>query len=106
MIPGFIDLHIHCDTEVEVVPTPTESLRRASPLHGSCRVGCSSSSVISKTWLTPSAGSKASSTTRCPLLRDAVNWNGVFSASTSLGTLPLGPNLVGMVRHSTIRSNA
>jgi N-acyl-D-aspartate/D-glutamate deacylase len=27
------------------------------------------------------------------------------SASTSLGTLPLGPNLVGVVGHSTIRSN-
>jgi hypothetical protein len=59
-----------------VAPTLTESLRRASPRHGSCRAGCSSASVIPKTWLTPSAGSKASSTTRCPLLRDVVDWKG------------------------------
>lgn len=104
--PGFIDLHTHYDAELEVHPELSESLRHGitTALIGSCGL----SLVV--------GDPEDMADTFCrvegiphdmvlPLLEEVVDWKTPGEYVEHLQSLPLGPNLVGMVGHSTIRSH-
>lgn len=104
--PGFIDIHTHYDAEVEVHPQLSESLRHGvtTALIGSCGL----SFVV--------GGPEDLADTFCrvegiprdtvlPVLEQVVDWTTPAGYVDHLSSLPLGPNLVGMVGHSTVRSH-
>ena len=104
--PGFIDIHTHYDAELEAHPALTESLRHGvtTALIGSCGL----SLVV--------GDPEDMADTFCrvegiphdvvlPLLRDVVDWNTPAEYVDHLRSLPLGPNIVAMIGHSTVRSS-
>jgi N-acyl-D-aspartate/D-glutamate deacylase len=105
--PGFLDIHTHYDAELELAPGLTESLR-----HGVTTV------LIGSCGLSMVAGDPEDMADMfcrvegiphdmvLPLLRDVVDWKSPAGYVEHLGTLPLGPNLVGMAGHSTLRAHA
>ncbi len=104
--PGFIDLHTHYDAELELHPALSESLRHGvtTALIGSCGL----SLVV--------GDPEDMADTFCrvegiphdlvlPLLQDVVDWKTPAEYVDHLRSLPLGPNIVGMIGHSTVRSH-
>ena len=104
--PGFIDIHTHYDAELEVAPELSESLRHGvtTALIGSCGL----SLVVGDPEDLADTFCRVEGIPRdmvLPLLRDVVDWKGPAGYVDHLRSLPLGPNLVGMVGHSTIRAH-
>ncbi|MEZ5381139.1 MAG: amidohydrolase family protein [Microthrixaceae bacterium] len=104
--PGFIDLHTHYDAELEVTPALSESLRHGvtTALIGSCGLSLvvgepdDLADTFCRVEGIPHSVVK-------PLLEEIVDWKGPADYVAHLSSLPLGPNVVGMVGHSTIRSH-
>ena len=105
--PGFVDLHTHYDAEVEMAPGLTESLRHGvtTTLIGSCGL----SMVVGEPEDMADMFCRVEGIPRdtvLPLLRDIVDWKDPSGYAEHLRSLPLGPNLVSMAGHSTIRAHA
>jgi N-acyl-D-aspartate/D-glutamate deacylase len=105
--PGFIDLHTHYDAEVEVRPELSESLRHGvtTALIGSCGL----SMVVGEPEDMADMFCRVEGIPHelvLPLLEDVVDWKGPADYVDHLASLPLGPNLVGMAGHSTLRAHA
>ncbi len=104
--PGFIDLHTHYDAELEAQPELSESLR-----HGvtTCLIGsCGLSLVMGEPADMADMFCRVEGIPRdmvLPLLEDRVDWTSPSGYVDHLSSLPLGPNLVNMVGHSTIRAH-
>lgn len=104
--PGFIDLHTHYDAEVEVNPGLSESLRHGvtTALIGSCGL----SLVVGEPEDMADTFCRVEGIPRdmvLPLLEDIVDWKTPADYVEHLESLPLGPNLIGMIGHSTVRSH-
>lgn len=104
--PGFIDIHTHYDAELEVHPQLSESLRHGvtTALIGSCGL----SLVVGDPEDLADTFCRVEGIPRdivLPLLREVVDWSSPAEYVEHLRGLPLGPNLVGLVGHSTIRAH-
>jgi len=104
--PGFVDLHTHYDAELEVAPALAESVRHGvtTALIGSCGL----SMVVGDPEDLADTFCRVEGIPHdivLPLLRDVVDWKGPSGYVDHLRSLPLGPNIVGMAGHSTIRSH-
>ncbi|MEQ8840219.1 MAG: amidohydrolase family protein [Acidimicrobiales bacterium] len=106
VMPGFIDLHTHYDAEVEVDPSLSESLRHGvtTVLIGSCGL----SLVVGEPEDMADTFCRVEGIPRdtvLPLLEEIVDWTNPAEYVEHLGSLALGPNLIGMLGHSTARSS-
>jgi len=104
--PGFIDLHTHYDAELEVHPALTESVRHGvtTALIGSCGL----SMVVGDPEDLADTFCRVEGIPHdlvLPLLRDIVDWKSPGEYVEHLRSLPLGPNIVGMAGHSTMRAH-
>jgi len=104
--PGFIDIHTHYDAELEIHPQLSESLRHGvtTALIGSCGL----SFVVGEPEDLADTFCRVEGIPRetvLPVLEDVVDWTTPGGYVEHLRSLPLGPNVVGMVGHSTIRSH-
>jgi N-acyl-D-aspartate/D-glutamate deacylase len=104
--PGFIDLHTHYDAELEVEPGLTESLRHGvtTALIGSCGL----SMVAGEPEDMADMFCRVEGIPRdmvLPILEDIVDWKSPAGYADHLAALPLGPNLISMAGHSTIRAH-
>ena len=104
--PGFVDLHTHYDAELEVAPALSESLRHGvtTALVGSCGL----SMVVGDPEDLADMFCRVEGIPRdtvLPLLQDIVDWKGPTGYVEHLERLPLGPNVVGMAGHSTLRAH-
>lgn len=104
--PGFIDLHTHYDAELEVQPALTESLRHGvtTALIGSCGL----SMVVGEPEDMADMFCRVEGIPRdtvLPLLEEIVDWKSPGEYVEHLRGLPLGPNLVAMAGHSTLRAH-
>lgn len=104
--PGFIDLHTHYDAELEVDPSLSESLRHGvtTALIGSCGL----SLVVGDPEDLADTFCRVEGIPRdmvLPLLQEIVDWKTPGEYVDHLRALPLGPNLIGMIGHSTVRSH-
>jgi len=104
--PGFIDLHTHYDAELEVHPALSESVRHGvtTALIGSCGL----SMVVGDPEDMADMFCRVEGIPRdtvLPLLNDIVDWKSPAGYVEHLGSLPLGPNLIAMAGHSTLRSH-
>ena len=104
--PGFIDLHTHYDAELEVHPQLSESLRHGvtTTLIGSCGL----SLVVGEPEDMADTFCRVEGIPRdtvLPLLEDIVDWKTPGEYVDHLRSRPLGPNVIGMVGHSTVRSH-
>lgn len=104
--PGFIDVHTHYDAELEIAPELSESVRHGvtTALIGSCGL----SLVVGEPEDLADTFCRVEGIPRdmvLPLLQDVVDWKSPAEYVDHLRSLPLGPNLVGMVGHSTIRAH-
>ena len=105
--PGFIDIHTHYDAELEMAPALTESLRHGvtTALIGSCGL----SLVVGEPEDMADMFCRVEGIPRdvvLPMLDEVVDWKDPTGYVEHLSGLPLGPNLVGMAGHSTIRAHA
>ncbi|MFZ4584337.1 MAG: N-acyl-D-amino-acid deacylase family protein [Acidimicrobiia bacterium] len=105
--PGFVDIHTHYDAELEVAPDLSESVRHGvtTALIGSCGL----SLVVGDPEDMADMFCRVEGIPRdfvLPLLRDVVDWKSPGEYVEHLESLPLGPNLVGMAGHSTLRAEA
>jgi len=105
--PGFIDIHTHYDAELEMAPALTESLRHGvtTALIGSCGL----SLVVGEPEDMADMFCRVEGIPRSvvlPMLEEIVDWKDPGGYVEHLSGLPLGPNLVGMAGHSTIRAHA
>ena len=103
--PGFLDIHTHYDAELEVAPGLTESLRHGvtTVLIGSCGL----SMVTGDPEDLADMFCRVEGIPRdvvLPLLRDVVDWDGPAGYAEHLAGLPMGPNVVAMAGHSTVRA--
>jgi N-acyl-D-aspartate/D-glutamate deacylase len=103
--PGFVDIHTHYDAELEAHPALTESLRHdvTTALIGSCGL----SLVVGDPEDLADTFCRVEGIPHdlvLPLLRDVVDWKTPGEYADHLRSLPLGPNLVSMIGHSTVRS--
>lgn len=107
VMPGFVDLHTHYDAEVELLPGLTESLR-----HGVTTVAlgsCSLSLAVGTPVNLADMFCRVEAIPRkivLPLLEAKKSWDGPASYFEHLDRLPLGPNVVSFLGHSTIRMEA
>lgn len=104
--PGFIDLHTHYDAELEVQPALAESLRHGvtTALIGSCGL----SMVVGDPEDMADMFCRVEGIPRdtvLPLLQGVMDWKSPSGYVEHLSSLPLGPNLVGMAGHSTLRAH-
>lgn len=104
--PGFIDLHTHYDAELEVAPALDESVRHGvtTVLVGSCGL----SMAVGEPEDLADMFCRVEGIPRdqvLPILRDVVDWDEPAGYLDHLDTVPLGPNVVSMVGHSTIRAH-
>lgn len=104
--PGFIDIHTHYDAELEVHPQLSESLRHGvtTALIGSCGL----SLVVGEPEDLADTFCRVEGIPRSmvlPLLEDIVDWKTPADYVDHLSSLPLGPNLIGMIGHSTVRTH-
>lgn len=104
--PGFIDIHTHYDAEVELHPQLSESLRHGvtTALIGSCGL----SLVVGEPEDMADTFCRVEGIPRemvLPLLEDVVDWKTPGDYTDHLRSLPLGPNLMGMIGHSTVRTH-
>ncbi|WP_423980976.1 amidohydrolase family protein [Ilumatobacter sp.] len=104
--PGFVDLHTHYDADVEVHPQLSESLRHGvtTALIGSCGL----SLVVGEPEDLAEPFCRVEGIPRdtvLPLLEKIVDWTSPAEYVDHLRSLPLGPNIVGMLGHSTARSH-
>ncbi len=104
--PGFIDLHTHYDAELEVAPSLSESLRHGvtTALIGSCGL----SMVVGEPEDMADMFCRVEGIPRdivLPLLEEIVDWKTPGEYVDHLNTLPLGPNLIAMMGHSTLRAH-
>ena len=104
--PGFIDLHTHYDAELEVDPSLSESVRHGvtTALIGSCGL----SLVVGDPEDMADTFCRVEGIPRemvLPLLEEVVDWKTPGEYVDHLRSLPLGPNIIGMAGHSTIRSH-
>jgi len=104
--PGFIDLHTHYDAELEVAPALAESVRHGvtTALIGSCGL----SMVVGDPEDLADTFCRVEGIPHdvvLPLLREIVDWKSPSEYVDHLSSLPLGPNLVGMAGHSTLRAH-
>jgi N-acyl-D-aspartate/D-glutamate deacylase len=104
--PGFIDLHTHYDAELEVNPGLSESVRHGvtTALIGSCGL----SLVVGEPEDMADTFCRVEGIPHelvLPLLQDIVDWSTPAGYVDHLRSLPLGPNLIGMIGHSTARSH-
>jgi N-acyl-D-aspartate/D-glutamate deacylase len=104
--PGFVDIHTHYDAELELAPGLGESLRHGvtTVLIGSCGL----SLVVGEPEDLADTFCRVEGIPRdivLPLLEDVVAWDGPAEYVEHLSSLPLGPNVVGMAGHSTLRSH-
>lgn len=105
--PGFVDLHTHYDAELEVAPALSESLRHGvtTVLIGSCGLSLVGgepedlADMFCRVEGLPHDHVLA-------MLSDVMDWNGPAQYAEHLAGLPLGPNVVAMAGHSTIRAQA
>ncbi len=105
--PGFLDIHTHYDAELEMSPGLTESLRHGvtTVLIGSCGL----SMVAGEPEDLADMFCRVEGIPRdtvLPLLRNVVDWKTPAGYAEHLDGLPLGPNLVAMAGHSTLRAHA
>lgn len=105
--PGFVDLHTHYDAELEVAPALSESVRHGvtTVLVGSCGL----SMVAGRPDDMADMFCRVEGIPRSvvlPLLETIVDWESPGGYVEHLKTLPLGPNVVGMAGHSTLRAHA
>jgi len=103
--PGFIDIHTHYDAELEVHPQLSESLRHGvtTALIGSCGL----SLVVGDPEDLADTFCRVEGIPRdqvLPLLREVVDWKTPADYVDHLRSRPLGPNVVGMIGHSTVRT--
>ena len=106
VMPGFLDIHTHYDAELEVAPGLTESLRHGvtTALIGSCGL----SMVVGDPEDLADMFCRVEGIPRdtvLPLLRDLVDWKTPGDYVEHLRSLPLGPNIIGMAGHSTLRAH-
>lgn len=105
--PGFVDNHTHYDAEVELYPALGESIRHGvtTALIGSCGLSmvCGDPTDLADMFCRVEGIPRA---TVQPLFQRVKTWDGPADYRRHLDTLPLGPNLVTMVGHSTIRAEA
>lgn len=104
--PGFIDIHTHYDAELELHPQLSESLRHGvtTTLIGSCGL----SLVVGDPEDLADTFCRVEGIPRdtvLPLLEQVVDWTTPGEYVDHLRSLPLGPNVVGMLGHSTARSH-
>ncbi len=104
--PGFIDLHTHYDAELEVSPSLSESVRHGvtTALIGSCGL----SMVVGEPEDMADMFCRVEGIPRdtvLPLLEEIVDWTTPGEYVEHLSSLPLGPNLIGMMGHSTLRAH-
>ena len=104
--PGFIDLHTHYDAELEVAPSLSESLRHGvtTALIGSCGL----SMVLGEPEDLADMFCRVEGIPRdlvLPLLEDIVDWKTPGEYVEHLDGLALGPNLIAMMGHSTLRAH-
>ena len=105
--PGFIDVHTHYDAELEVAPGLTESLRHGvtTALIGSCGLSMVAGTPEDMADMFCRVEGIPRDTV-LPLLEDIVDWTSPKGYVEHLSSLPLGPNVVGMAGHSTVRAAA
>ena len=105
--PGFIDIHTHYDAEMEVAPALTESVRHGvtTVLVGSCGLSMVAGEPEDMADMFCRVEGIPHSLV-LPLLRDVVDWTSPKGYVDHVSSLPLGPNLVGMAGHSTVRAAA
>ncbi len=105
--PGFIDIHTHYDAELEVAPALAESVRHGvtTALIGSCGLSLVAGDPEDMADMFCRVEGIPRSTV-LPLLQDIVDWKTPGEYVQHLEGLPLGPNLVGMAGHSTLRAHA
>ncbi|MBK7166588.1 MAG: amidohydrolase family protein [Candidatus Microthrix sp.] len=104
--PGFLDIHTHYDAELEIAPALSESLRHGvtTTLIGSCGL----SLVVGEPEDLADTFCRVEGIPReivLPMLEDIVDWKGPAEYVDHLSSLPLGPNVVGMAGHSTLRTH-
>lgn len=105
VLPGFIDIHTHYDGEVEIYPELDESVRHGvtTCLIGSCGISMvmgdpeELSDMFTRVEGIPSHYIKN-------LLKEVKDWDCPESYADHLRQLPLGPNLMLFLGHSTLRS--
>jgi len=105
--PGFIDLHTHYDAELEIAPGLTESVRHGvtTVLIGSCGLSMVAGEPEDMADMFCRVEGIPRDTV-LPVLEDVVDWSGPAGYVEHLSGLQLGPNLVAMAGHSTIRAEA
>jgi N-acyl-D-aspartate/D-glutamate deacylase len=107
VVPGFLDIHTHYDAEVELAPALDESLR-----HGVTTVllgSCSLSMAMGDPTALADMFCRVEGIPRdvvLPLLERIKTWDGPAAYAAHLASLPLGPNVAGLLGHSTIRAAA
>jgi N-acyl-D-aspartate/D-glutamate deacylase len=104
--PGFVDIHTHYDAELEIHPELSESLRHGvtTTLIGSCGL----SLVVGEPEDLADMFCRVEGIPRdivLPLLEEIVQWKSPGEYVDHLRSLPLGPNVVGMLGHSTARTH-
>lgn len=105
--PGFVDLHTHYDAELEVAPALTESLRHGvtTVLIGSCGLSLVGGAAEDLADMFCRVEGLPHDHVLA-MLSDVMDWNGPAQYAEHLASLPLGPNVIAMTGHSTIRAQA
>ncbi len=105
--PGFVDIHTHYDAELEISPGLVESVRHGvtSVLVGSCGL----SMVVGEVEDLADMFCRVEGLPRPDVLRifgEVKTWETPGEYAAHLRGLDLGPNVMAMVGHSTIRAHA
>lgn len=103
--PGFVDIHTHYDAELEIDPALTESIRHGvtTTLIGSCGL----SLVMGTPEDLADTFCRVEGIPRSmvlPLLESVVDWSNPTEYVDHLKGLALGPNIISMLGHSTLRT--